>query len=147
MFLLDLITTLSIGLLIGVEFCVSAFINPILDRLDPLTQAHLIRDFAKRLGGAMPFWYIFNLLLLITESILRRQQPDAISLLIATTLWVLTILMTVLILVPINNRMIQLEGAISEQSKRDHTRWDTLHRLRIVALAAAAVCAFIAMRA
>ncbi|QMV18914.1 DUF1772 domain-containing protein [Granulicella sp. 5B5] len=145
MFILDLITTLSIGMLIGVEFCVSVFINPILDRLDPLTQAHLMRDFAKRLGGAMPFWYGFNLLLLITESVFRRQQPNAALLYTAVTLWALTILMTVLILVPINNRMMQLEGAISEQSKRDHGKWDTLHRLRVVALAAAAICAFIAI--
>jgi hypothetical protein len=145
MFLLDLVTTLSIGLLIGVELSVAVFINPILERLDPVTQSTLIRHFAKRLGTAMPFWYCFNLLLLCIESAPRRHQPDAILFFIAVTLWALTILMTVFFLVPINNRMMQLQGAISEQSKRAHRKWDMLHRFRIGVLVVAAISATIAL--
>jgi len=66
---LTIITTLCIGLLIGTEFSVSVFINPILRRLDVLAQAHAIRLFARRLGAAMPFWYTASLLLLIGEAI------------------------------------------------------------------------------
>jgi hypothetical protein len=55
MLALNVVTTLCIGLLIGTEFAVSAFINPILRKLDSRAQASAIRLFAKRLGTAMPF--------------------------------------------------------------------------------------------
>jgi hypothetical protein len=54
---------------------------------------------------------------------------------------------TVLFLVPINNRMMLLDGAMNAQAQHDHRTWDSLHRLRILALAAAAFCALIAMHA
>ena len=60
---LDIVTTLCIGLLIGTEFTVSAFINPILNQLDGRAQAGATRLFAKKLGTAMPFWYAASLLL------------------------------------------------------------------------------------
>ena len=58
MSLLNLTTTMCMGLLIGVEFAVSAFLNPVLWRLDQPAQSAAIRLFARRLGTAMPFWYI-----------------------------------------------------------------------------------------
>lgn len=49
---LDIVTTVCIGLLIGSEFAVSVFINPILRKLDDLAQANAIHLFARRLGIA-----------------------------------------------------------------------------------------------
>jgi uncharacterized membrane protein len=145
MLILDLVTTLSVALMIGIELCVAVFIDPILNRLDPLTQAEVLRHFARRLGKAMPFWYGANLVLLIAESILRRGQLDAVLLYCATALWALAILMTLLFLVPINNRMMRLNGAMSDVDRRDHQKWDTLHRSRIIVLTVAALCSLIAM--
>jgi len=48
MIVLDIVTAVCIGLLIGTEFAVSVFINPILRKLDDRAQAHAIRLFARR---------------------------------------------------------------------------------------------------
>ena len=78
MIFLDIVTTVCIGLLIGTEFAVSVFINPILERLDTGTRMKAISLFAKRLGTAMPFWYALSLLLLIAEALLRRNGGIAV---------------------------------------------------------------------
>src|SRR6266704_3444314 len=104
---LDIVTTVSIGLLIGTEFSVSTFINPVLRRLDEAAQAHAVQMFAKRLGTAMPFWYAASLLLIIAEAVVRRHQPDDMFLIVAGAIWEAVIILTLLFLVPINNKMIQ----------------------------------------
>ena len=47
---LDVVTTLCIGLLIGTEFAVAVFINPILLRLGPREELRAIRLFAAKAG-------------------------------------------------------------------------------------------------
>ena len=47
---LNIVTAVSIGMLVGTEFAVSAFINPILRKLDDQLQAQAIRLFAKNEG-------------------------------------------------------------------------------------------------
>jgi len=143
---LTIITTLCIGLLIGTEFSVSVFINPILRRLDVLAQAHAIRLFARRLGAAMPFWYAAGLLLLIGEAIVYRHESGDVLLIIAGTIWAAVIIHTVLVLVPINNRMTQLgSDAFPQEAQREHDKWDRLHRFRVAALVAAMVCHLVAV--
>jgi hypothetical protein len=138
---LNIVTTVCLGLLIGNELAVSAFINPILNRLDDHAQAQGIRLFAKRLGGVMPFWYGASLLLMVTGAIARRFGPGALLLTTACALWAAVIIHTILVLVPINNRMIQMDpGRVSPDAKREHEKWDRLHRLRVAALAASMVC-------
>lgn len=55
--LLDIVSTVCVGLLIGTEFAVAVFINPILRKLGVREELRAIRLFAARLGAAMPFWY------------------------------------------------------------------------------------------
>jgi hypothetical protein len=64
--LLNIATILCIGLLIGVELAVSAFINPVVWKLDLAAQARAFPLFGHRLGRAMPVWYIAGLLLLVS---------------------------------------------------------------------------------
>ena len=73
-FLLSL-TTVCIGLLVGVEFAVSAFVNPVLWTLEPSAQSAAIRLFARKLGRAMPPWYIASFVLLVIAAIAQRHQP------------------------------------------------------------------------
>jgi uncharacterized membrane protein len=137
---LNIITTVCIGLLIGTEFSVSVFINPILHKLDDRAQAQAIRLFAKRLGFVMPFWYCASLLLLIAGAILRHHSAGEVFLIASISIWAAVIIHTVLVLVPINNRMIQIDASeFSPQAKKAHRRWDLLHRLRVVALASSMV--------
>ena len=138
--LLNIATILSIGLMIGTEFAVAAFINPILSQFDDRTRVAAIRRFAAKLGFVMPFWYGLGLLLLIAETILHRHQPQFPLLGAAVAIWVAVIVLTLLFLVPINNRMAQLSpDAPAGDALAQHKKWDSMHRLRIAALTTAMV--------
>src|SRR6516225_5341129 len=108
--LLDIVTIVCIGLMIGTEFAVSAFIGPILEKLGSSGKAQATRLFAQTLGRVMPFWYALSLLLLIAEAIVRRLEQGFVLLATAGAIWAVVILLTVLILVPINNRVAKAEG-------------------------------------
>jgi Domain of unknown function (DUF1772) len=130
----------SIGLMIGVEFAVWVFINPILWKLEEPTRSYAIRLFAKKLGTAMPFWYAGNLLALLADAVLLRNQPTLWLMGVAAGIWIAVIILTLLFLVPINNRLAQPELAMSlDQAHSEHKRWDLLHRARVMALGVAMV--------
>ncbi|HEX4005704.1 MAG TPA: DUF1772 domain-containing protein [Acidobacteriaceae bacterium] len=144
--LLNLATAVCVGLMVGVEFAVSVFVNPVIWKLDDRAQVRAIRLFAARLGTAMPFWYVLSLLLLLAEAIVLRHTPGVVLIEIAGGIWIAVIVLTLLFLVPINNRMIRMEpDAFSDKDRRDHRKWDGLHRLRIAALIAAMICLFVAI--
>jgi uncharacterized membrane protein len=143
----DILTTVCIGLMIGTEFAVSVFVNPVLWRLEDGAQAEAIPLFARRLGTAMPFWYVLSLLLLVLEMVLRRHEAGFALLVAAIAIWAVVIVLTLLFLVPINNRMIRLEpGGFAEAARREHHRWDSMHRVRVAALTAAMVCFLLAIQ-
>ncbi|HEX4031499.1 MAG TPA: DUF1772 domain-containing protein [Terracidiphilus sp.] len=147
-FLLSTVAIVSIGLMTGVEFAVWVFINPVLRKLADQPRAQAIVMFARKLGRAMPFWYAFNLLLLIAEWTLLRHTPGAAMLAAAAGLWALVIVLTVLFLVPINNRLAREEAhASAQQAHREHRRWDSLHRVRVIALVVAMVLLLVAIHA
>jgi uncharacterized membrane protein len=146
-FFLNLTTILCTGLLIGTEFSVSAFINPILRKLDDRAQGEAIQLFARKLGFVMPFWYAGSLLLLILEILARRHQAGALLLGAACGIWIAVIVLTLLFLVPINNRMARMDpGEFRGAAQQEHQRWDFLHRLRVAALSAAMVLLLIGIR-
>lgn len=142
----SLIAIVSIGLMIGAEFTVAVFINPTLSQVDPATSMAVTRKFASRLGRDMPFWYGANLLLLIMEIVLHRREGHLPLLIAAAALWTISILGSILILVPINNRIISDRSGDIAQSQRELSKWDGLHRLRVVLLLAAMVCYLIGIR-
>jgi uncharacterized membrane protein len=138
---LDIVTTACAAMLIGNEIAVSLFINPIVWKLDERAQSSAVRLFAARLGAAMPFWYATSLLLLIVEAVVRRQDAGVLLLTASCTIWAAVVILTLLFMVPTNNRLARLDpGPISEVAKRDHRKWDNLHRARIAALGASLIC-------
>ncbi len=144
--LLDIVAIVSIGLLIGTELAVAVFINPILRELGPREELHAIRLFAAKLGAAMPFWYGISLLLLIAEAVFRYAQGRATLLFAACAIWTAVIVLTILFLVPINNRLARTDpDAETEPALREHSRWDVMHRWRVVSLTAAMVCFLLAI--
>lgn len=145
--ILDIVTTISAGLLIGTEFAVSVFINPILRRLTPDEEVHAIRLFAARLGAAMPFWYAVSFLLLIAETVVRFHEQGENLLIAASAIWATVIVLTILFLVPINNRLARMDSNLSHESAlKEHSMWDSLHRWRVASLTAAMVCFLAAIR-
>jgi hypothetical protein len=67
----------------------------------------VLHAFAKPFGGVMPFWYAAVVLLFIIEAWVHWPLISATSrlLLIASVLWLLSILFTLICPVPINNRI------------------------------------------
>jgi hypothetical protein len=140
MLFLDVLTILCTGLMIGNELAVSLFVNPVIWQLEDRSQAKALSLFAGTLGKIMPFWYAFCLVLMVVETYLRRHQPALTLLLAAVAIWIAIIVYTVTTLVPINNRIARLAGALPEGWREEHKRWDTYHRWRILSLMLAMVC-------
>src|SRR5689334_13431657 len=135
MHLLNIVTITSAGLMVGTELSVSAFVNPALRRLESGPQAQALSVLARSLGRAMPVWYGFCLALLALESFLNLHQTTLAPLLIASALWMAAIVLSVSTLVPINNRIASLNTAAPAADwERDHRKWDTLHRVRVLLL-------------
>src|ERR1700743_3735657 len=105
--LLNIATILCIGLMIGAELAVSVFINPVVRKLDLARQARAFRLFGRRLGRAMPVWYIASLLLLVSETITHRHESHVRLLGVAIAFWGAAVALSLLSLVPINTRMVR----------------------------------------
>jgi Domain of unknown function (DUF1772) len=141
MHLFDTFAILCVGLMIGNEFAVSVFVNPVIWKLDDHAQAKALSMFARLLGKAMPLWYAMCLVLMIGEAYQRRHEPALILLVVAVAVWIAIIVFTVFRLLPINNRIASLAvGALPAGWLQEHKRWDMLHRWRILFLVAAMIC-------
>ena len=138
--ILNVATILCIGLLIGAEFSMSAFVNPVLNKLDVAAKAEATRLFARLLGTVMPFWYVASLLLLLSETIIHMHNSAVVWLGVAVAFWGAAIALSIVSLVPINNRLAQMAAdGWTESTQRDHRKWDALHRARVFALAVAMI--------
>ena len=138
MHLLDTITVILAGLMVGNELAVAAFFNPAAWRLESKPQAQALPILAGSLGRVMPVWYGLCFGLLGLELFLHRHQPVLVPLLTATLIWVGVIIFSISALVPINNRIASLNTTAPTPGwKQDHKKWDSLHRVRILLLALA----------
>src|ERR1700754_3992730 len=89
------------GPLVGVELGVAAFTNPLVAKL-PDDSYRVVRSGGSRLLGArMPFWYVGSLVALIAEAGGSRNTPA----IVAGALMCAAMVLTLTILVPINNRI------------------------------------------
>jgi uncharacterized membrane protein len=105
--------------------------TPILHRLGRNEELSVIRLFAAKLGKVMPFWYAFSLALLIAEAIFRHRSSGEVLIIVVSAIWAIIILLTILFLVPINNRLARLNpNADADAALNEHGRWDTLHPWR-----------------
>ena len=135
MHILNIATLFLVLTLVGVEFSVSAFVNPAAWRLEPESQLKMIGRFAFVLGKVMPVWYPVSGLLLAAETWLHWHRSGFTILLIADALWLVASLASIFFLVPLNNHI----AAGHAGWQKMHRTWDGRHRLRIVALAIAGI--------
>ena len=114
--------------MVGVEIGVAAFTNPIIDRLPDDAYRQVRSDGSRLLGRVMPFWYIATLVVLIAAAVLTSGDWAITT---SAVLMALVVLLTVTVLVPINNRI----AAWTDAADRDLARrWDRLHWLRVALL-------------
>ena len=135
MHLFNMATLFVVLTLLGVEFSVSAFVNPAASQLEPESQLKMLSGSALVLGKVMPVWYSVCTLFLGIQTWLCWHTSGRAILLTADAIWVLTSLASIIFLVPLNTRI--AEGAADWQ--RIHRIWDRRHRVRIAAVATAAL--------
>lgn len=140
---LYVITVVIMGLMVGNELAVSAFVNPSLSQLNDTAHAPSAQSLARIYGRVMPYWYALVLILTVIVAInLYQAQSEALWLAIVSIgLWVLSIVFTLIGPVPINNKVIDWDLEQLPPDWKDlRKQWDRLHAIRVTILFAAFVC-------
>ncbi|WP_193106666.1 anthrone oxygenase family protein [Brachybacterium sp. FME24] len=142
---LAVIATTSTGLLVGVELAVAVVLNPILRGL-PFAAAIAGRAHGGRmLGRAMPFWYIGSTILLATLTALTWGTSSAGAALLAAALLLVGVVLSVVLLVPINKQTITWTAESHPGNWQElQQRWDRLHIVRVALLVVAFVLVVVA---
>ncbi|MFE3831012.1 anthrone oxygenase family protein [Streptomyces sp. NPDC059092] len=135
---LGVFTVVVVGLMVGVEFSVAFVMNRILDAL-PEDSGQLGRAHGGRmLGSVMPVWYISSLVLSTVWAIAGWHRHGTGLVVTAGALLILSVIMSVLLLVPINNRgKTWTPDNRPDDWKEQINRWDRYHYVRVAVLIAA----------
>lgn len=143
---LAVITVVVVGLLVGVEFAVAAFVNPILERLPDDGGLAARSDGARLLGRVMPFWYIGSVVLGAVWATLTWGEAGSGFVVTATGLLVLSVLLSIALLVPINSRVARwTSGSVPADWREQLGRWDRFHYVRVGIIVAAFVLLVVAI--
>jgi Domain of unknown function (DUF1772) len=139
---LFLILVVSTGTILGNEFSIGFLIHPALSRTDAERFLPAIQVFAKLFGKIMPFWMVgtalFHLVLLVVTW--NWLAISTVLLLVATLLWFIICIFSLVGPVPINNRVKAWDmGNLPPDWREQRRRWDQLNAIRVVMIAAAFV--------
>ncbi|WP_030275850.1 DUF1772 domain-containing protein [Streptomyces sp. NRRL B-24484] len=135
---LEVFTTVVVGVMVGVEFSVAFVINRILGAL-PDDAGQLGRSHGGRmLGAVMPFWYIGSVVLCAAWAVAGRSHEGTGLVVGGAALLVVSVVMSLLVLVPINNRSKTwtVENRPADWREQSN-RWDRWHYLRVAVLVGA----------
>lgn len=129
---LAVVTVVVAGMMVGVEFSVAVFVNPILNRLPDDSCIAARSDGARVLGRVMPVWYISSMVLGAVWAAAAWGSTGAPLVTAATVLLGVSVVMSLLLLVPINNRAKTwtAEGRPADW-KQQADRWERYHYLRV----------------
>lgn len=146
---LAVVTATVVGLMVGVELAVAAVVNPILLRLPAGASLAARADGGRMLGRAMPPWYVGSLILTAALAALTWGTPTATTaLVVAGVLLALSVVLSVALLVPINNRSRTWTAESHPDDWREqHRRWDRLHHGRVAIIVVAFVLVVLAATA
>ncbi|MBA6439740.1 MULTISPECIES: DUF1772 domain-containing protein [Streptomyces] len=135
---LEVVTTVIVGLMVGVEFSVAFIMNRILNAL-PDDSAQLGHAHGGRmLGALMPFWYIGSLVLSAIWAVARWHHHGAGLVVTAAGLLIVSVVMSMLLLVPINNRnKTWTPDNRPADWKQQLDRWGRYHYVRVAVIIAA----------
>lgn len=144
--ILAVITTTVVGLMVGVEFAVAFVLNPIMLRLPVGASIDARAHGGRMLGRAMPFWYFGSLILTAALTVVTWGTSSAEAALIGAVLLAVSVILSVALLVPINNRgKTWTAESHPDDWREQHQRWDRLHFLRVAILVAALVLVAVAV--
>jgi hypothetical protein len=137
---LFLILVVSTGTILGSEFSIGFLIHPALSRTDDERFLPAIQVFAKLFGKIMPFWMVGTALLHLVLLVVMWNWPaiSTVLLLVATLLWLIICIFSVVGPVPINNRVKAWDiRNLPPDWREQRRRWDQLNAIRVVMIAAA----------
>lgn len=124
------------GAMTGNETAV-ALVDRQLTRLDERTHARAARALAAYFGRVMPGWYALTLVLTLAVLVAARVRGSVAWTLTAAAaaLFAATIGVTLIALVPLNNRIRALDVEHPAPGWRDVARrWDARHMVRVAVL-------------
>ncbi len=134
---LEVFTTVVVGVMVGVEFAVAFVINPI---LNGLPDDSLLRGRAhggRMLGAVMPVWYITSLVLVAVWAVAGWRDGTGLVV-TAGALLIISVIMSILLLVPINNQgKTWTPDNRPADWRQQMRRWDRYHYVRVAVIIAA----------
>ncbi|MDT0405070.1 DUF1772 domain-containing protein [Streptomyces edwardsiae] len=138
---LQVVTIVVVGVMVGVEFSVAFVMNRIFNAL-PEDSGQLARAHGGRmLGAVMPVWYIGSVVLAALWAVADRHGHGTGLVVTGAALLIVSVIMSVLLLVPINNRgKTWTPENRPADWKRQMERWDRFHYLRVAVIIAAFAC-------
>ena len=135
---LEVFTTVVVGLMVGVEFSVAFVMNPIFNALPEDSNQLAHSHGGRMLGAVMPFWYIGSLVLVGIWAVAGWHHPGTDLVVTAAALLILSVIMSILLLVPINNRgKTWTPDNRPADWKEQMNRWDRFHYVRVAVIIAA----------
>jgi uncharacterized membrane protein len=135
---LEVFATVAVGMMVGVEFSVLFVMNPILNALPEDSRQLGHAHGGRMLGAVMPFWYIGSLVLVAVWAIAGWHHHSTGLAVTAGALLLLSVVMSLLLLVPINNRnKTWTPGNRPADWKEQLNRWNRFHYVRVAVIIAA----------
>ena len=142
---LAVVTATVFGVMVGVEFAVAVFVNPIQRRLPVGSWIEATAAGGRVLGRVMPFWYIGSLLLTAWLAAAKWGGPAGDAAVAAAGLLIVSVVMSVTLLVPVNNRIITWTADNHPADWREQQqRWDRWHYARVAVILAGFVLMLVA---
>jgi len=142
---LAVVTATVFGVMVGVEFAVAVFVNPIQRRLPAGSWIEATAAGGRVLGRVMPFWYIGSLLLTAWLAAAKWGGPAGDAAVAAAGLLIVSVVMSVTLLVPVNNRIITWTADNHPADWREQQqRWDRWHYARVAVILAGFVLMLVA---
>jgi uncharacterized membrane protein len=135
---LEVFATVAVGMMVGVEFSVLFVMNPILNALPEDSRQLGHAHGGRMLGAVMPFWYIGSLVLVAVWAMAGWHHHSTGLAVTAGALLLLSVVMSLLLLVPINNRnKTWTPGNRPADWKEQLNRWNRFHYVRVAVIIAA----------
>lgn len=143
---LAVIAAAVVGLMVGVELAVALVVNRILLGLGPGPCLEGRAHGARMLGRVMPFWYCGSVGVTIALTVATWGSTEAVITLVAAALLALSVVLSVTLLVPINNRSMSWTAAEHPTDWREQlASWDRYHYGRLAIIVAAYVLILVAI--
>jgi uncharacterized membrane protein len=135
---LEVVTIVVVGVMVGVEFSVAFVLNPILNALPEDSGQRGRSHGGRMLGAVMPVWYLTSLALVAVWATVGWHHHGTGLVVTAGALLILSVIMSLLLLVPINNRgKTWTPDNRPADWKEQMNRWDRFHYVRVAVIIAA----------